>query len=132
MLENAGDTMPKTRELWALSRFGARTAIYGPLDRLVSPAVAASWIDRLLLLDPAPSDSVAQALVLLARETGDRARDVPEAQQAAVAKWLEQLPHHERWLELLQDPARSLRQEEQDWIFGESLPTGLALQTPEA
>ena len=81
----------------------------------------------LLPLKLEATDATAQALVLLARSTGDRVRDLPAAQQDAVAAWLQRLPHAERWLELLRDPASSLRREEQEWIFGESLPSGLVL-----
>ena len=32
---------PTPKELWALSRFGARRAMYGPLDRLIPASEAA-------------------------------------------------------------------------------------------
>jgi hypothetical protein len=33
----------------------------------------------------------------------------------------------ERFLEILTDPHSTLSQEEESWVFGESLPTGLVL-----
>ena len=70
---------------------------------------------------------MAHTLVQLARSTGDRARDLPEGDRKQVAKWLEQLPQHDRFQELLSNPESAWQEQEQDWIFGESLPTGLVL-----
>ncbi len=82
------DQGPKARELWALSRLGARTTVYGPLDRLAPGVAALRWLDALLAMELEPNASTAQALVLLARYTGDRARDIPAAKRAEVARWL--------------------------------------------
>ena len=127
LLREIGEGPPRVRELWSLSRFGARTPAYGPVDRVLPGDKASAWLDALLAMELESTDATAQALVLMARSTGDRVRDLPAAQQDAVAAWLEPLPHAERWLQLLRDPGASLEQEEQEWIFGESLPSGLAL-----
>ncbi len=118
---------PERQALWALSRLGARTPIYGPLDRVVPPAEAEAWLARLLKLDLEATKSTAQALVNLARATGDRARDLPEAVREKVAAWLERLDDPAHFLALLRDPETTLDQAEQDWLFGESLPAGLVL-----
>ena len=131
LLREIGEGPPRARELWSLSRFGARTPVYGPVDRAVPGDTAAAWLDALLAMELEPTDATAQALVLMARSTGDRVRDLPAGKQDAVAAWLGQLPHAERWLQLLRDPAATLEQEEQEWIFGESLPSGLALASGE-
>ena len=62
-----------------MSRLGTRHAIYGPLDRLIPRTEAASWLGTLLALGLDRTERTAHALVHLARYTGDRARDVPEA-----------------------------------------------------
>ena len=132
LLKDMRDGPPRARELWSLSRFGARTPVYGPVDRVLSSDTASAWLDTLLAMELDPTDATAQALVLLARSTGDRVRDLPAAQQDAVAAWLERLPHAERWQQLLRDPSSALRQEEQEWIFGESLPSGLVLSSSDS
>ena len=71
-----------TRELWSLSRLGARRPLYGPVDRVVVPEEVASWADKLLAAKPKPSERMARALVLLTERTGDRARDVDDAVRA--------------------------------------------------
>jgi hypothetical protein len=116
-----------SKELWALSRLGARIPVYGPLDRVISPDEGAKWVKRLLVLNLSHSASTATALVLLARRTGDRARDLPEEVREQIARWIQQMRDPERFLEILTDPHSTLSQEEESWVFGESLPTGLVL-----
>lgn len=119
---------PTAKELWALSRFGARRAMYGPLDRLAPASEAAAWVEALLALQPTPRESVARVVVHLAGYTGDRGRDVPEGLRARVAAWLAPLKNAEHLRTLLLDPESSRSAEEQAWVFGEALPAGLVLQ----
>ncbi|MDQ5851298.1 MAG: hypothetical protein M3380_04360, partial [Chloroflexota bacterium] len=74
-----------------------------------------------------PSEHIAHCLVLLAQHTGDRGRDVPDKTREQVAGWLGRLPDPERFRELLLNPESSLHAQEQDWMLGDALPTGLVL-----
>jgi len=127
----------KTRpqELWALSRLGARVPFYGPADRVIPSKEVSSWLSALLAAGLPAREAAAHALVQLARLTGDRVRDVSEKDRRRVTEWLEQVPQKERFLDLLTRPESGWQREEQDWVFGESLPTGLSLapspETPE-
>ncbi len=127
LLKKLKTTKPRAQELWALSRLGARHAIYGPLDRLIPSTETTAWLDTLLTLKLERTERVAHALVHLARLTGDRARDLPEASRGKVAGWLDGAPFATRYQELLTNPKSALRKEEQAWMFGESLPAGLVL-----
>ena len=127
LLRSLKQSKPSARELWSLSRFGARRPMYGPIDRVVAPESAANWADTLLAAQPAPSERMARALVLLTERTGDRARDVDDAVRARVDAWLGQLEHAERFRDLLNNPDSAFREEEESFIFGESLPAGLVL-----
>lgn len=118
---------PKAQELWALSRIGARKPFYGPLDQVVPPKEAAKWVRTLLSLGLDPTEPLAQTLVGMARYTGDRVRDLSEEDRELVAGRLRGLPKGERYRELLLNPDIELTSGEQDWIFGESLPSGLIL-----
>jgi hypothetical protein len=117
----------KPQELWALSRFGARSLFYGPLDRVIPREEATSWLESLLSSDLSPREAVGRALVQLSRLTGDRERDVSEQMRKKVAQWLEQLPGENHLLDALFQAEGVLSQQEKDWVFGESLPTGLLL-----
>ena len=65
--------------LWCLSRLGARQLFYGPANQVLAPSVAARWTEALLTVPKADD-----ALVSLARRTGDPVRDVSTATFAAV------------------------------------------------
>lgn len=122
-----GKNKPQPKELWALSRFGARTPIYGPLDRLIASSEAAAWLEKLLKLNIEPTNSAANALVLLARFTDDRSRDIPEEVRDRVAAWLAQRTDNAHFQALLVNPVSIMDKAEQEWLFGESLPVGLSL-----
>jgi molecular chaperone DnaK (HSP70) len=103
--------------LWCVSRLGARQLFYGPANQVVSPAVATRWIEAL----PAMPKS-ADALVSLARRTGDPVRDVTPTTFAAVRAIVTE-PQLAAQLEgEAERDERALGR-----IFGEALPSGLVL-----
>jgi DNA-K related protein/Hsp70 protein len=117
----------KPQELWALSRLGARIPFYGPVDRVLPARDVTTWVKTLMALMARPTPDAAQALVNLARTSGDRARDLPRDDLERIVAWLQPLPHANRFVELLTRASAELDQGEQDWIFGESLPLGLRI-----
>ncbi len=121
----------KTRpqELWALGRFGARVPLYGPVDRVIPTREASSWVKTLLSFGLPVREAMAQTLVQLCRPTGDRERDLTQKDRQEVAEWLGQLPRQERFLDLLTNPEAAWADQEQAWIFGETLPTGIVLSS---
>ncbi|MCB0140221.1 MAG: hsp70 family protein, partial [Caldilineaceae bacterium] len=135
LLAQLGKGTPKSQQLWALSRFGARVPVYGPLDRLIPATEAQAWLQKLLALNLEPNSATAHALVLLARLTGDRARDVSSEMREQVTQWLHRAPDdafkRAQMLELLHNAHSTLDQEEQDWLFGEALPAGLSFSHAE-
>lgn len=122
----------QNQELWALSRLGARQTIYGPLDRVVPSQEVESWIKAVLDQHLSTSDGAANALIQLARFTGDRKRDVSPKLLERVENWLRHAEISDRYVELLKDPTSQLQREAQSWMFGESLPTGLVLKNDDA
>lgn len=118
----------RSQELWALGRLGARIPFHGPLDQVLPAGRAVEWLDQLLASRLPASEALARTLIQLARLTGDRERDVPAEKRDYVAGWLQQLPRGERLAEPLMHPETALQSQEQDWVFGESLPAGLVLQ----
>jgi molecular chaperone DnaK (HSP70) len=115
----------KESELWCLSRLGARKLFYGPINLVVPPAAATRWVEALVKLGAA-----GDALAAIARRTEDPTRDLPAATIEAVRLKLSALPHAGRLLAVLEgdeEDERTLGR-----IFGEELPSGLVLATPEA
>ena len=64
--------------LWSLGRLGARIPLYGPLHSVVAAEIAGEWLKALLELSTFTAVT-ASAIVLIARRTDDRSRDIDEA-----------------------------------------------------
>ena len=127
LLEKIEKRKARPQEFWALGRLGARIPFYGPLDRVISSRTAGQWLNGLLSL-PLPATTVlAQALVQIARPTGGRERDLPPEDRDRLFRWLGQLPEAGRLRAVLSEPGTSLQNQEQQQVFGESLPPGLIL-----
>jgi molecular chaperone DnaK (HSP70) len=108
--------------LWCLSRLGARQLFYGPINQVLSPAVATRWIEA-IIANPKADD----ALVSLGRRTGDPVRDVSATTFAAVRA---RLKDPSLTAQLEGDAARD--EHALGRIYGEGLPSGLLLKTPTA
>jgi hypothetical protein len=108
---------------WCLSRLGARKLFSGPINLVVGPTTAARWVEGLLRLPHTPA--LLEAVVQIAQQTGDTARDLPPATLEKVRGAAEASSHAAELLRQLagaeQDLAGSSR------IFGEELPAGLVL-----
>jgi molecular chaperone DnaK (HSP70) len=110
---------------WALGRLGGRAPLYGPLDRLVGPEVAAGWLERLIATS-VTGDEATFACVQLARRTGDRSRDVPDELRARARAWLERRGVEARALRPLDEVVQAELRTESDF-YGDSVPMGLVL-----
>jgi molecular chaperone DnaK (HSP70) len=110
--------------LWAIGRFGARQPFYGPLNGVVSPAVAERWMQTLLELKEITGDAAA-ALAQIGARTDDAARDVAESIAAAAAARLVAAGWEAAAERLTSVVATSNL--EAGRVFGESLPEGLSL-----
>jgi hypothetical protein len=111
---------------WCLSRLGARKLFRGPINLVLSPSIASRWVESLLRLPNTPA--LLDAVVHIAQQTGDVARDLPPATLQLVRQACEASP---RAADLL----RQLSGEEDDLAassrtFGEELPAGLVLAAP--
>jgi hypothetical protein len=120
---------------WALGRLGTRVPVYGPLNTLVPVEVVETWTQRLLALDADPAfvrragelpPSAVFVGMQLARRTGDRYRDVSDQLRAAVQQWLvkRQAPKH---FVTLVGEGGDLHEDEQVWVFSESVLPGLKI-----
>jgi hypothetical protein len=109
--------------LWSLGRLGARIPLYGPLHSVVAAEIAGEWLKA--LLDSSKFTAVtASAIVLLARRTDDRSRDIDDAIREQAISRLMALGIAEETIQLL---SKYVPPERADAVrsFGESLPPGL-------
>jgi hypothetical protein len=120
---------------WALGRLGTRVPVYGPLNTLVPVEVVEAWIQRLLALEADPAfvrragelpPSAVFVGMQLTRRTGDRYRDVSDKLRDAVQQWLvkRQAPKH---FVTLVGEGGELHEDEQVWVFSESVLPGLKI-----
>jgi hypothetical protein len=118
-----------TYGFWALTRLGARTLLYGPLNSVIHHEIVERWLDGLLAFQPGHESerlSWAFCLAQLARRTGQRALDVEESHRQRVLATLRERGAPEHWVRLVEEVSE-LEGEEQSQMFGESLPIGLRL-----
>jgi hypothetical protein len=99
--------------MWCVARLGARRLFYGPNNQVLPAAAATRWVEAL-----AKIAGSADALVSIARRTGDASRDLAPATVALVRRSVpeELIPVLEGEVE--EDAAK---------IFGEELPSGLVM-----
>lgn len=121
-------TMAKQGEMidsavWCLSRLGARKLFSGPINLVVSPSVASRWVETLLRLPNTPA--LLEAVVHIAQQTGDAARDLPPATLELVRRTVEGTPQAASLLRDLSGEGESLASSSR--VFGEELPAGLML-----
>ena len=111
---------------WAVGRIGARRPFYGSAHGVVPPEVAGRWLDAILALDWKKVDPAAFAAVQIARMTGDRSRDLPDAARDAVVRRLEAANAPRAWITMVSETVE-LDNADEGRVFGESLPAGLKL-----
>ncbi|WP_295955949.1 Hsp70 family protein [Rhodoferax sp.] len=122
-LQNPGEN-PQT--WWALGRIGARQPLYASLHHVVPPEVAAVWLKALLAADWSQAEPAAFAATQIARATGDRARDIPEALRQQVLERLTAARAAPGWIAMVRE-VTALDAADTKRVFGESLPVGLKL-----
>ena len=97
--------------LWCLGRLGARKLFYGPINQVLQAPVATRWVEALVKI-PKSED----ALVAIARRTGDSTRDLAPATIDQVRR---KIP--ESLFPMLEGEV----EEDLGKVFGEELPSGL-------
>jgi hypothetical protein len=114
--------------VWCLSRLGARKLFSGPINLVVSPPIAAKWVESMLRLSHSPA--LLESVVQMARITGDTARDLPPSVIESVRRACEASPRAADLLRQLSGDVDDLAVSSR--VFGEDLPAGLVLVEPVA
>jgi molecular chaperone DnaK (HSP70) len=118
-----------TYGFWALTRLGARTLLYGPLNAIVHRQTAERWLDALIGFKPGhESERLAWMFCLaqLARRTGQRALDIDDNHCQSVLAVLGSNSAPAHWRKMVEEVSQ-LEADEETQMFGESLPIGLRL-----
>lgn len=118
-----------TAELWwALGRLGARQPLYASLHHVLAPATAQDWLTQIAVIAPdwARHEAAAFAVAQIARATGDRARDLPQALRLRIAEQLQAAQAAPSWAAMVRE-VTVLDEADRRRVFGETLPPGLVL-----
>ena len=116
----------KPQQLWSVSRFGARELLYGSTDRVVPVNEVFKWITFLITHEWKNTTPVRNAVVQMARKTGDRLRDIDEEKLKSIKAWLLNQKDGAFYATLLEKSV-PMEQQEETLVFGESLPLGLII-----
>ncbi len=121
-------TAPNAELWWALARLGARQPMYASAHHVLSPETARAWCEQISQQHPdwARHEPAAFAVAQIARATGDRARDLPEAFRQRTAQQLEAAQAAPSWVAMVRD-VTALNEADQRRVLGETLPPGLVL-----
>ena len=111
---------------WAVGRIGARQPFHSSSHNVIASDIAEQWLARLLKEDWKKTPTIGFAAMLLARNSGDRSRDLNEAVRGAVMDKLKTSKAPNTWIELVEHNTELSEKDEQQ-LFGEALPAGLKL-----
>ena len=126
LIEEMGQRESTGIPAWCLGRLGARHPFYGSTHQVVPIRNATAWIEHLLELDWHKVNQAALAAAMIARCTGDRARDLHIELRTAVAGRLQALPAVAHLASAVLEVIE-LEQKDQSRFIGDTLPDGLSL-----
>lgn len=122
-LEKAGEP---SQTWWAVGRIGARMPFHGSSHNVIPADIVCLWLQQMLAIDWKKIPQAGFAATLIARMSGDRARDIDDAMRLQVIEKLKLGKAPASWIDMVEQ-FRELDEKEEKQIFGEALPPGLKL-----
>ncbi|MCL7419637.1 MAG: hsp70 family protein [Methylobacter sp.] len=111
---------------WAVGRIGARMPFHGSSHNVIPADTVCQWLKQLMAEDWKKNPQAGFAATLIARMSGDRARDIDEALRRQIVEKLKVSKAPSSWVDIVEQ-IRELDEKEEKQIFGEALPPGLKL-----
>ncbi len=111
---------------WAVGRLAARVPFYGGSHTAIPADQVALWLPQILALDWKKNPQAAFAATIMARMSGDRARDLQATERESVIEKLRNSKSPTSWVAMVES-YQELNEAEEKQIFGEALPPGLKL-----
>ncbi len=111
---------------WAVGRIGARMPFHGSSHNVIPADTVCLWLTRILAADWKKVPQAGFAATLIARMSGDRARDIDETTRLQIIEKLKLSKAPASWIEMV-ECFKELDEKEEKQIFGEALPPGLKL-----
>ncbi len=111
---------------WAVGRIGARMPFHGSSHNVIPAGIVCQWLTRILSEDWKKTPHAGFAATLIARMSGDRARDIDESMRLQIIAKLKLSKAPSSWIDMVEQ-VKELDEKEEKQIFGEALPPGLKL-----
>ncbi len=111
---------------WAVGRVGARMPFHGSSHNVIPADIVCLWLKQMLAVDWKKTPQAGFAATLIARMSGDRARDIDETMRQQIVEKLKQSKAPASWIDMVEQ-LKELDEKEEKQIFGEALPPGLKL-----
>jgi hypothetical protein len=111
---------------WAIGRLAARQSLAANAHLVMPPEAALEFLNATLAQDWRKNETAMFAAVQMARMTGDRARDLPDAVRAQVLEKMRSSGAPERWMAMVEQVVQ-MEAEDHKRSLGDSLPPGLVL-----
>lgn len=122
-LQKAGES---GQTWWAVGRIGARVPFHGSSHNVVPPDTACLWLEQIQTADWKKFPQAGFAATVIARMSGDRARDIDEQARTQIIEKLKLNKSPVSWIDMVEH-YKELDENEEKQIFGEALPPGLKL-----
>jgi len=111
---------------WAVGRIASRVPFHGSSHNVIPAETVSIWLKQLLKVDWKKVPQAGFAATLIARMSGDRARDLDEQVRKSVIDKLKTSKCPNAWIEMVES-FKELDETEAKQVFGEALPYGLKL-----
>jgi len=115
-----------TQTWWAVGRIGARLPFHGSSHNVIPADIVCKWLNQILSEDWKKTPHAGFAATLIARMSGDRARDIDESVRMQIIAKLKLSKAPSSWIDMIEQ-VKELDEKEEKQIFGEALPPGLKL-----
>ncbi len=111
---------------WAVGRIASRVPFHGSSHNVIAAETVTQWMKQVLAVDWKKVPQAGFAATLMARMSGDRARDLDDKIRLEIIEKLKQSKSPNSWIEMV-EVYKELDETEEKQIFGEALPPGLKL-----
>ena len=125
-LKRLQKTSEPNQTWWAVGRIGARVPFHGSSHNVIPADIVCQWLNQIVEVDWKKTPQAGFAATLIARMSGDRARDIDETMRLQIIEKLKLSKAPASWVEMVEQ-IKELDEKEEKQIFGEALPPGLKL-----
>jgi len=115
---------------WAVGRIASRVPFHASSHNVIPAKTVASWLQQILKVDWKRVPQAGFAATLIARKSGDRARDLEDSMCLLIIEKLKSSKAPSSWITMLEE-YKELDEVAEKQIFGEALPPGLKLLSSE-